>query len=381
MRFEIVDALKPDQRNRDAGTRLDRRSASSASPRCISSVRGVCPSIRSIRHRSISSDESTSGSWSASTCCTARSACSRARAGSPGTPIRTSRAEIRALSAGSLARQLERLFEMTDRQPDRTVVPLDLRQQLKTLRLQRGRHVTGRRSSASRRASATSPVSQQRGRMTERPPHEGLVAVGRREPAAAAEQLRRGVERATQAACRACVYDLGRPSTRRLATALREVAGPLLRIGHDLREATVECASMGVGDRSIHRGCEQWMRKPDPAMLGNKDARVLSLEHRSSASLSLATRQRSSSIVGRDSAAATSTASRAASDSAAIRSAASFWTLRGTGSGRCPPDSLAPARQGPRDLDREERVAARRLARCARSSGASGAPASRPLRM
>lgn len=65
------------------------------------------------------------------------------------------------------------------------------------------------------------------------------------------------------------------------------------------------------------------------------------------ASLSLGNAATIASSVGRDSAAATSTASRAVAESALILSDASFWTLWGTGSGPRSPNSplrLAKAR-------------------------------------
>lgn len=145
-----------------------------------------------------------------------------------------------------LARHLERLLQVTYRQPNRPVIPLDLGQHLQPLRLQGGRHPFRLRLLGQAPRLGDIARSQQCGRLSQRPPHQGIVAVRRRELPRRAEQFRRRVERATQDSLPARVFDLGGGRLVRLSDTLEQVASPLLRISHDLREAAVEDASTGV---------------------------------------------------------------------------------------------------------------------------------------
>jgi hypothetical protein len=106
----------------------------------MSSILGVFPKNRSRRHRSINSDEAATGSRSPSTCLTALSAWRRAgrigRHADQDQPRRDPGATCRILR-----RHVKRLLQIAGRQPNRSVVPLDLREQLQSLGLERGRQL------------------------------------------------------------------------------------------------------------------------------------------------------------------------------------------------------------------------------------------------
>ena len=111
--------------------------------------------------------------------------------------------------------------------------------------------------------------------MTERPPHEPLIALGRREPAGRSEQLRGGVERAAQHRLPRSLLDRARRRLVRLRRALREMASTLLFIGDDRGQPPMELPAPRVGRGAVHRGRQQRVREPDATLLGDEDARLL----------------------------------------------------------------------------------------------------------
>ena len=275
-----------------------------------------------------------------------------------GTPIRTSRAEIRALSRGSPAAKLERLFEMRGREPDRTVIPPDLGEQLQALCLQRSRQVTCRRTLGEQPRTGDVAGLEQRGRMTERPPTStsSLSAGVSRHAAANSSAAASNAPRT--AACPRSLLDPGRRRLIGLRRALREVASALLLIGDNRSQSAMELPAPRARRSPVHRGRQQGVGEPDATLLDDENARLLRLEDR---------RQRLALVLerGRDRLDRRPRQRRRhehglprGERQRATRSAASVCTLRGTGSGSGPPDSSPAPASGPGDLEREQRVAA-----------------------
>ena len=138
---------------------------------------------------------------------------------------------------------LERPLQVAGRQRDRPVIPLDLGQQLEPLRLQRRRQTVRLHALSEPPGIGHIPRPQQRRGLAHPPPDQRLAVCRRGEPAGGTEQLGRGVECAAQDGLPGGPLDLCRDGLVGIGEALGKVAGALLRIAHDLSQPAVKRAA------------------------------------------------------------------------------------------------------------------------------------------
>jgi hypothetical protein len=192
-RFDIVGALKPDQRNR---VRVGRRPSAllerQSSPHQLGPGR---PSQHQIQQAQVDQQrrEHQGGTLAVHLphCplgvlqCAGRIAWHRDQdepRGDPGAQRRV------------VTRYLECPLQVASREWNRSVIPLDLSKQLEPLRLQRRRQPIHLHRLSEPPSIGDIPRPQQRRRLAHCPPDQRLAVCGRRESTGGAEQLGRGVE-------------------------------------------------------------------------------------------------------------------------------------------------------------------------------------------
>ena len=135
-----------------------------------------------------------------------------------------------------------------------------------------------------------------------------------------------------------------------------EVAGPLLDVAGELREGRVHGAAFGGGRRLVAGLGHQRVGRHDPTVADLDQACGLRFAE------GVEVDDRLRRLERRARAAATASSSRRAwTDTVSSRSEMRSRSVSGTGRGRPGARVLPRAQQGPCELDREERVAARRL--------------------
>ena len=268
-RVDVVGALEPDERN---GVRVD-----AGSGLCLErdptlhqvGTRGA--SQKQIEQAQVDQQRREHRRLSIGACVLGRSLSVLAGAGGVARccqqdePRRDPRTEARVVACCR-----ERLFEIRHRLPDHSVVPLDLREQLETLRLQGEWHAVRLRILREQARTADVTRSKERGSLPEATTQAGVLVLARRQAAGGLEQLDSGIERSAQCSLIGGLLDLRRGVLVRLDRALRQVTRALLRVHHDFGKSSVQLSAARVGRRPVHRRRKQGMGEAHSIALGQQ---------------------------------------------------------------------------------------------------------------